>query len=453
MLRMAFVFAIVAFGITQAMRGPFYALLFYLWIAYFRPEMWVWSDFVASLNLSLIVGVFVVIRTLFSQEKIRFGVGPCLMFIFLTQSLISTLSSSEFDYAWRYFTEFAKATVICVLIISLVTDERRLRLALLIIAISLGFEAAKQGWAQFIMNPGGQNDNEVVILGDNNAVAVGMYMLVPIILALGRTATTRWERFGHRFAAVGVLYRAIVTYSRGGFLACGAIGLHYLLRSKRKVGALIGIAVVAGLIVPVLPDRFWSRMDTIPESTEEIDESDNSIKGRIHFWHVAVRMANDHPLLGVGHNSFNKFYDRYDFSNGLYKRNRSVHSSWFGLLSELGYPGLLLFVVILIYAFWQCRRVRRLSKTRPDLANLAVYASAIEAALLAFTVGGSFVIFHYNEMLWHTFALSMAVGRIAHEKQPSTQPAVATEQASVPVRLSAALAPVHRVRTHGPLTS
>ena len=32
---------------------------------------------------------------------------------------------------------------------------------------------------------------------------------------------------------------------------------------------------------------------------------------------------------------------------------------------------------------------------------------------MAFVVGGSFVSFHYNEMLWHFFALSAALERVA----------------------------------------
>src|SRR5579871_590881 len=41
MLRLIFVFAIIAVGTVYLTQGPFYALLFYLWNAYFRPEYWV----------------------------------------------------------------------------------------------------------------------------------------------------------------------------------------------------------------------------------------------------------------------------------------------------------------------------------------------------------------------------------------------------------------------------
>src|SRR5215475_7584206 len=71
--------------------------------------------------------------------------------------------------------------------------------------------------------------------------------------AAARTASGKKERILYRFLAIGTLYRGIITYSRGGFLACGVLGLHYLLRTRRKLEAALGIALVSVLVLPVLP--------------------------------------------------------------------------------------------------------------------------------------------------------------------------------------------------------
>jgi O-antigen ligase len=202
------------------------------------------------------------------------------------------------------------------------------------------------------------------------------------------------------------------------------------MRAKRKFAAAVGIALVALLIVPVMTDAFWERMGTITTATENVDTANESSEGRVHFWQVAVAMANERPLIGVGHNAYPAVYDQYDTSEGEFGFGRAVHSSWFAILSEAGYPGLLLFVSILGSAAWACRRARRLAKKHPTLQNLALYAIAIEGALVAFAVGGSFVTFQYVEMLWHTLALSMAVDRIVKERaaaltavaQPASRP-------------------------------
>ncbi len=430
MLRTIFVAVIILYGLFQSFRSPFYALLFYLWIAYFRPEFWIWSDWFTQLNLSLIVGVMVLGATVLSGRRLRLGVGPCLMLLFLVLSFASTMLSSAFDASFAFWQDFAKSTIISLLIITLVDDERSLRLTFVVIAVSLGLESVKQGWAQMLLNPGAVNENAVPALGDNNGVAIGMFMLAAIMVALARTAPTRREKLAYRFALVGVLYRGISTFSRGGFLACGALGIHSLLRARRKFAAAVGIAIVSLLIVPVLSDSYWTRMSTISTATEDTDTANETSEGRIHFWQVAVRMANAHPLTGVGHNAYSFVYDQYDPTEGDFGEGRAVHSSWFAVLAEIGYPGLLLFVMIIGNALLACRRARKAAKKNPQLQNLGHFAVAIEGALLAFAVGGTFTTFQYKEFLWHMFALSMVIDRLVAERAASL---AAAPQTAAPV--------------------
>jgi probable O-glycosylation ligase (exosortase A-associated) len=423
MLRALFVIAIIAYGCAKSAKGPFYALLFYLWIAYFRPQSWLWWDFFTQLNLSFIIGTFVVLTALLApSEKLRFGAGPFLIVLFLTQTFIATIASPNSDYAWIYFSDFAKAATISLLMVSLVKDESRLRLVFAVIAFSLGLEGVKQGWAQLVLNPGGQNSNEYPVLGDNNGVAVGMLMLTSILTALARTSTAKWQRLLTRFAIVGVIYRAISTYSRGGFLSCAVLAFHYQLRSRRKLVGAFAILALCALIVPVLPDAFWDRMGTIRQAQEDVEDADASVRGRLHFWRIGWLMARDRPMVGVGHNAYNAAYPRYDFSEE-FTGNRSVHSAWVGVLAENGFPGLILFALLVVRSLWICARTQRLAKKHPELETLGKYANGIEGALLVFCVGGAFVIFQYHEILWHSLALSMAIERMARERLAGVQSA------------------------------
>jgi len=426
MLRSLFVALIIVYGIFQSSRGPFYALMFYLWIAYFRPESWIYSDWFVQLNLSLIVAGIVLAGTITSGRRLRFGIGPALILTFFAHALLATLMSSAPDYAWPALENFSKSIVIGCLIITLVESELQLRVTLVVIAASLGFEAVKQGWAQLVLNPGGTNINDSPFLGDNNGVAVGMFMLAPIVLALARTAPSRFGQLVARFAAFGIIYRGLSTYSRGGFLACGALGLQYVARSKQKFVTLVAIAAVSLLMVAVLPEAFWGRMGTITEANEEIEGADSSAQGRIYFWRLAVAMANDHPWVGVGPEGYKAFFNEYDsFAGGDYGIDRAVHSSWFGVLAEFGYPGLLLFLVIVARGLWVCRRARIAAKRDDRMRNLGAFAVGLEGALIAFVVGGSFISFQYNEMVWHVLALSVVVDRLVTERSAALTPAAA----------------------------
>ena len=288
-----------------------------------------------------------------------------------------------------------------------------------VIALSLGFETAKQGWLELIRHPGASSQNTHPVLGDNNGVALGLLMLVPFFTTLAATATNKWERFAHRFMAFGVLYRAIITYSRGGFLACGALALIYAWRSPKRLAATAAIVVATAVIVPVLPQEFWDRMGTIKApsadalESKEVSGDDVSSLGRLHFWSVATSMANANPVLGVGHNSFNVAYDAYDDLNGAFGRRRSVHSTWFGVLAELGYPGLLLHVSQLLLALIACARARKAARLCEQVAELKKYAFALEASLVVFIVGGTFLPSQYAENLWHIIGLSIALDTMA----------------------------------------
>ncbi len=409
MFRTLFVFAALTVGWGFALQSTLYAACLYLWIAYFRPESWAWSDIFATLNLSYFAGAFLVVRAVMSGTKITLDWRSGLLLLFLAQALLSTALGVTPDYSFGYWQDFAKMIIVSILIMNIIQTSADLRLVLIVIGLSLGFEAAKQGWAQMVLNPGARNDNSVPFLGDNNLVAVGMAMLIPIIGALA-TTSTGWQKRAFQFLNVGVVYRALSTYSRGGFLSIGAVSAIWFWRSPHKLKTFFAVIVAAALILPVLPQQFWDRMSTI---TTPADERDDSAASRLHFWSVAVDMANDRPLTGVGHSAYPRAYNRYDWTAGQYLTNRAVHSAWFGVLAELGYPGLLMFILIVIGSLRACRRVRLASKRGELDGPLGAYAIAFESSLVAFIVGGSFVSFQYCEMLWHYFALTIALERVA----------------------------------------
>jgi len=428
MLRTIFVLILAAVGGVYAFGGAFNALLYYLWLAYFNPASWVWDDFILRLNLSLIAGIIVLLTVVISREKWRFDFRAALFLAIITQSLTSTLLSRHSDFAWPYFVDFSIMAI----------DVSRFRKTVMVIALSMGFEAAKQGWGSLILAPGKSNLNESWMLGDNNGVGVGMLMLTPMFIALAATATKKWERRFYQLMAIGVLYRGISTYSRGALLACVASALWYLFRSKQKVVAIVGISLASLLILPVLPTEFWQRMSTIGTAAENVEDADASIRGRLHFWIVALDMAADRPAFGIGHNAFTKAYDDYDSSNGEFGTARSVHSAWLGILAELGVPGLLIFITTVGCAFGACFRARA-AVARGAPAELERFALAIEMALVAFCVGGAFVPFQYTEMLWHLFGLSAALAFMAKQYSAVAEQSVAGRE---PVVALASAVPV-----------
>jgi probable O-glycosylation ligase (exosortase A-associated) len=410
MLRMIFAVGLILFGIRHALRGPFFALLFYLGFAYFRPETWVWGEALQSLNLSFIIGISVLILAFVSSERLSFNLAVWLIILFTLHALVSTLISPYPVWTWVWWKRFSKVAAISVLIIGLVNSPDRFRLTLMVITFALGFEGAKQGWAYIVLRPNEPNANPLEILGDNNGVALGMLMLCTVILALFQTSTKPWEKWVFGFLLIGCLFRSLTSHSRGGLLAFVAMSLVYLLRSQHRIRYLLGMGTVATVLLLSLPSTYWTRMETIGAVPEQRDVSAIS---RMHFWRVARIMANDHPLFGVGTIGFERAYNDYDPTNGGFGTNRAVHSTWFGVLADQGYVGFVMFVTILLYALRTLSRVRGMPKGLPDRDRLFTYAGALQTALVTLAVGGTFLSYHYVEITWHFIALSFALGRTA----------------------------------------
>jgi probable O-glycosylation ligase (exosortase A-associated) len=416
MLRSFLFFCLLGIGVYYSLQGPFYGLLLYIGNAYFRPEEWVWGDGVRSLPLSFIIGLYVVIASCFSRDRFVVNRRVVLLWLFLCLSLFSSISSEHFDWSWPWLKDFMKVIVMTYLLVVLTTDFAKFRLVILIMVLALGIGQAKQGWIYLIESPGWPNTNPLPFLGDNNGIAVGMLMLCPLVGLLAQTTQNARAKNFYQFLFIGCLYRALSTYSRGGFLAGLAMGGVWWLRSQHKLRGLIATLLVLSVVLPALPHKFWDRMRTI--QTYE-DEQEESALSRLHFWAVAMDMAAANPILGAGFNSYNKAYDAYDFSNGQYGKERSVHSSFFGVLAELGYVGILLYGAILFSAFRACAQVRKFAAQHGEEAALGKSAIALETSLSAFVVGGSFVAFQYNEMLWHMIGLTMVLKQLVvkHERQ------------------------------------
>ena len=131
-------------------------------------------------------------------------------------------------------------------------------------------------------------------------------------------------------------------------------------------------------------------------------------------------MANAKPFTGVGFNGFERSYTAYDRTKD-FGEDRSVHSVWFGLLSELGYPGLLLFVAILLSGIWSCRQVVAIAKRDPSRSDLGYYAQALSTSFVVYAAGGTFLPAQYNEMFWHFVGMTIALRAIATGEEASAE--------------------------------
>jgi probable O-glycosylation ligase (exosortase A-associated) len=335
--------------------------------------------------------------------------------VFFTTAALAQINAVDPATSLGWLEFFFRLLLICLLGISLVSDQKRFRLTLAVIAASFGFHTAKAGLMSLLGGGLRFADGLAGAYVDNNGYAVAIAMILPLLVASGQNVNHRWAKCGFYAAAPLSILAVVSTFSRGGFLAVGAGAVAFAALQRRRFAAfaLAGALAVPVAVFMVAQDGYLDRLRTI-RTYEQVEE--RSALGRLHFWRLAIDMALERPF-GIGLFSYEAAYDQYDTSLGQYGQRRSVHSSHFQALAETGFLGAAAWTAVWVIAFRATFRIRRRGSraglSREDQVLFVTGANALIASMTAFLVGGSFVAMALNDLTWFTFALVASLDLIS----------------------------------------
>ena len=243
------------------------------------------------------------------------------------------------------------------------------------------------------------------LLGNPNDLA--LILLLPLSFAgFSLTAGSRLlERAWNLVAGLIIVTGILFTQSRGGLLGTITVLTFVGSRFVKSKMLLIGSGlIIGGLLYAVsgISDRVAGTADI---------ENDKSAQTRIIAWHAGTNMALAHPLTGVGIGNFVTEYWNYapQHTHHAY----TAHSIWFLVLGEIGFPGFVTFVCMIISCFrMNISSARRLERLRASAAVRA-FSAALMAALGGFCVAGSFLSFAYQWPLYVVLGLTVSLARLA----------------------------------------
>ncbi|WP_234494069.1 O-antigen ligase family protein [Vibrio maritimus] len=253
------------------------------------------------------------------------------------------------------------------------------------------------------------------MLGDPNDLA--LVLMFPMAFTVAMTTTRGIGWFMRLLAIVTslVLFMALLaTQSRGGLLGALAVFGFFawrLIPSKTLFFVVGSIAAIALYAMAGISGR----------SSGGAAEAgiDASAMGRIYAWEAAVKMALDNPLLGVGLDNF--YYNYFFYSPHWDGLNHAVHSTWFGVLAESGFIGLIIFVIF-ICSLLKCARKTLLVVDEHTHAPpyLKAMALAVYSGLIGTFVSGTFLTQGFIWPIYILAALTIAVSQIASHFEKST---------------------------------
>jgi probable O-glycosylation ligase (exosortase A-associated) len=366
------------------MRRPFVGVLMWTWLGLMNPHRMAWG-FSMDLPFALIVFLTTVLSFTASKEKKRIPVSReiVVLIIFLAWMVITTLNARYSIPAWEQWDKVWRIQLGILLTLMLTNSKERVIALAWIVGLSIGFYGLKGGIWTIL----GGGVNRVygppgTFIGGNNEIGLAMVMTAPIIWFLAMQAERGWLKTG-MYALTGLNLVAVVgTHSRGALLGVAVMGLMMFFKARNKLlPALLGIVFVA--VLPyVAPQEWFDRMKTI-----ETYEEDKSATNRIKAWNKGIDIANAR-LTGGG-------FEYLPYSNGV-----DAHSIYFEVLSEHGYPGLVLFLSLGAMTWFKAGRVRRLAGKDPGLRWADDLAAMTQVSLVGYAVSGAFLGLAYFDLFY-----------------------------------------------------
>jgi len=334
-----------------------------------------------------------------------------LIVAYLVWFFVSYLNAFRQDLALQPLLNFGKLVITYYLLINSINDRVRLYVFTITLLV-LNFKYAQFAvaiWAAsgFYSDPRGLNAGGGIGSGFfNNPNDFGAAMSSVLGLSysmifsdLHKILSLRMKWF-HALATVAIGLAILASSSRGSAVGLGATALTAIIKSKHKTIAFVMLCVVALGFVALIPDDNWKRFQVAGS------QEDDSTQTRVTAWLAGIRMGNEFPLTGVGPSNFTHVnMNIYMSSNPFVQHNVFIQA-----FSELGYPGLLLFVGMILGCFYNNRYTRKLLAEKqlkdPFLIGLS---HGLDLCLVGFIVNGFFITVLYYPMFWIIMILSVAL--------------------------------------------
>ena len=388
----------------------------------------------ALLSAVMAIGLFVLDKG--RQRRlalVRSRSTTCLLGL-LVWSALSVPAALNQGLAFHAWTDFARTVVMFFVVAGSVRHARDVeRLALVYFAVTVvytgvvvsRFQLGAEVWRLGRLYYYDANDLATLIA---TAMPLGLYF----VLAHRHVVLRLCAGGGLAVLAVGLIRSG----SRGGFLALLAVTAFVLLGfttvpARARVAGLIVILAVAGTTAS---DRYWTQMQTIIHPHQDYNATSEA--GRLKIWQRGIGYMAANPVFGVGMRNFQVAEGTISPLARLQERGIGIlwgaaHNSFVQVGAELGVPGLLLFVGLIVATFRSLRHVvRARSRASPARDEVARLAQSLMAALVGFVVGAFFLSLGYADILYTLAALSIGLAKGARGEMSRTPLRLSTVPAS-----------------------
>jgi len=393
--------------------AAFIAMCIYLFFEYVKPEQ---QYAIFGILPFLKLSIFGAMIGFAVDKQSKFSPSTLLVFftLFLSHCVVSSVLAYRPDISFSRIDLIYIPLIVFILITSIVNNERRLFLFLLVYFVSnlrmseFGFFSwVRRGFsfASYGVTGAGwfRNSGE---LGMQMAVFFSYTICFVFFLRQYWKGWVKWLMYFLPISAVGCI---VASSSRGAII--GAVGsLIYLsIFTKRKFRTWAGVALLGCFGYLVMPSQFLERFQTAGK--------DETSLTRIYYWEKAREMLDSHPSTGVGYFNWVPYFKDHYFDPDISHRVEEAHNTYLQIGAELGYPGLILFAAMILISFWMNWRSEIICR-RPGFEFLRSLALGMNAACTALVLSATFLTATYLPSFWVHFGLTVSLRLAIRRKLP-----------------------------------
>jgi putative inorganic carbon (hco3(-)) transporter len=422
--------AYIAIIMLMAFKRPFLFTLVYAYVDIVSPQRL--SYFLLnSVPLSLILFALAFLGFMVGDDKKDVRVSPRWFLLILllgycgyttTVAVEPVAALEKWNWVWKalVFASFLPLTLRTKLRIEATILTMVLCASALIVTGGIKTAAGGSGYGSL-----------VILIDDNSGLFEGSIIscvaitIIPLILWLAKHGTVFKPDWKVRLYAAALTFACLLipvgTQARTGIVCIAVLGILLLRYARYRMLYLGAVALVGLAAMPFLPSSFTDRADTIKNY-----EADESASTRIAVWAWTWEYVKEHPM-GGGFDVYRQNRIRYDIAQSenpdeplpvdapaikeVVDQGRAFHSSYFEMLGEQGFPGLIMWLIIHLGGVWRMEVITRMYRRRgrPDEAWVAPLATALQNSQIIYLVGSLFVGIAFQTFFYMLIALQISL--------------------------------------------
>ncbi len=442
--------AYIALIMLMAFKRPFLFTLIYAYVDIVSPQRL--SYFLLnSIPLSLILFILAFLGFVLGDDKKDVRISPrwVLLIVLLGYCGYTTTVAAEPVAALEKWSWVWKALVFAAFLP--LTLRTKLRIEALVLTMVLCASALIVTGGIKTAAGGSGYGSLVILIDDNSGLFEGSIIstvaitIIPLILWLAKHGTIIKPDWKVSLYAAALIFACLLipvgTQARTGVVCIGVLGILLLRYARYRMLYLGAVALVGLAVMPFLPSSFTDRADTIKNY-----EADESASTRIAVWAWTWEYVKENPM-GGGFDVYRQNRIRYDIAQKdtpgqtqivdgpavteVVDEGRAFHSSYFEMLGEQGFPGLIIWLIIQVGGVWRMEVLTRMyrKRGRPDETWVAPLATALQNSQIIYLVGSLFVGIAFQAFFFMLTALQISLDTyLARRRQEAAWKPIQTKQ-------------------------